>query len=94
MDNAEASQLTRLSLEFERASHTLPALTIYETQDTRLGSWLRTKKLMVGLCGMHLDECWLTINIAPRRKPRTIEFKARAAAAYEGIAYRTLLHST
>ena len=56
MTNAEASQLTRLSLEFERASHTLPALTIYETQDTRLGSWLRTKKLMVDLCETHLTE--------------------------------------
>lgn len=93
MSNAEASQLTRLSMQFERLSHTSPVLTVYETQETRLGSWLRTKKLMVRLCGIYLNRHWLTVNVASRKKSRMYEFTTGAAPSHAGVAHRSLLHS-
>ena len=74
MSNDEASRLTQLSEQFESACHAVPTISIYETQKTRLGSWFLTKKLMVGLCGMHLRQHLLTFNLAPRERSRSVEF--------------------
>jgi len=93
MSDDEASRLTQLSVQFESASHAVPTISIYETQKTRLGSWFLTKKLMVGLFGMHLKQYSLTLNLAPRERPRSFEFATRTADSHERVTYRPLLHS-